>query len=115
MAADNNRDLVIQVDAAGANASIKSVNTSLSGLEKNAVSSAKGTASSQCAPLPMVAPRTTGICSSLPLGKYRSLASSYGKPSDDRPPGMTLSMTKAVVAGNAIHDVAKRACVALVN
>ncbi|OFW00528.1 MAG: hypothetical protein A3H94_07655 [Acidobacteria bacterium RIFCSPLOWO2_02_FULL_60_20] len=42
MAADNKLELVIQVDAAGANASIKSVNTSLSGLEKTAVSSAKG-------------------------------------------------------------------------
>lgn len=42
MAADNKLELVIQVDAGGANASIKSVNTSLSGLEKTAVSSAKG-------------------------------------------------------------------------
>ena len=42
MAADNKLDLVIQVDAAGANASIKSVNKSLSGMEKEAVSSAKG-------------------------------------------------------------------------
>src|SRR3990167_7595087 len=75
MAADNKLELVIQVDAAGANASIKSVNKSLSGLEKEAVSSAKGA--------------SKGI------------------------DGMTLSMTKAVVAGNAIYDVAKRAVAAL--
>ena len=36
MPADNKLELVIQVDSAGANASIKSVNTSLSGLEKTA-------------------------------------------------------------------------------
>ena len=42
MPAENKLELVIQVDAAGANASIKSVNTNLSGLEKTAVSSAKG-------------------------------------------------------------------------
>ena len=77
MAADNKLELVIQVDAAGANASIKSVNKSLSGLEKTAVSSAKGA--------------SQGI------------------------DGMTLSMTKAVVAGNAIYDVAKRAFTALKN
>ena len=77
MAADNKLELVIQVDAAGANASIKSVNTSLSGLERTAVSSAKGA--------------SKGI------------------------DGMTLSMTKAVVAGNAIYDVAKRAFTALKN
>ncbi|MSO20393.1 MAG: hypothetical protein EXQ56_07995 [Acidobacteria bacterium] len=75
VAADNKLELVIQVDAAGANASIKSVNTSLSGLEKTAVSSAKGA--------------SKGI------------------------DGMKLSMTKAVVAGNAIYDVAKRAVAAL--
>ena len=75
MAADNKLELVIQVDAAGANASIKSVNKSLSGLEKEAVSSAKGA--------------SKGI------------------------DGMTVSMTKAVVAGNAIYDVAKRAFAAL--
>ena len=75
MPADNKLELVIQVDAAGANASIKSVNKSLSGLEKGAVSSAKGA--------------SKGI------------------------DGMTLSMTKAVVAGNAIYDVAKRAFAAL--
>ena len=75
MAADNKLELVIQVDAAGANASIKNVNKSLSGLEKEAVSSAKGA--------------SKGI------------------------DGMTLSMTKAVVAGNAIYDVAKRAFAAL--
>ena len=75
MAADNKLELVIQVDAARANASIKSVNKSLSGLEKEAVSSAKGA--------------SKGI------------------------DGMTLAMTKAVVAGNAIYDVAKRAFAAL--
>src|SRR3990170_1136347 len=75
MAADKKLELVIQVDAAGANASIKSVNKSLSGLEKEAVSSAKGA--------------SKGI------------------------DGMTLAMTKAVVAGNAIYDVAKRAFAAL--
>jgi hypothetical protein len=64
-------ELVIQVDTAGADASIKSVNKSLSGLETEAVSSAKGA--------------SKGI------------------------DGMTLSMTKAVVAGNAIYDAAKRA------
>ena len=32
MAADNRLELVIQLDAAGANASIKTVNTSLAGL-----------------------------------------------------------------------------------
>ena len=42
MAADNKLELVIQLDAAGANASIKSVNTSLSGLAKTALSSARG-------------------------------------------------------------------------
>ena len=42
IAADNKLELVLQVDAAGANASIKSINTSLSDLEKTAVSSAKG-------------------------------------------------------------------------
>ncbi|MBI4480428.1 MAG: hypothetical protein HY651_10440 [Acidobacteria bacterium] len=42
MAADNKLELLIQVDAAGANASIKSVNKSFSGLEKEAVPSAKG-------------------------------------------------------------------------
>ncbi|MBI2815963.1 MAG: hypothetical protein HYX72_03390 [Acidobacteria bacterium] len=75
MPGDNKLELIIQVDAAGANASIKSVNKSLSGLEKEAVSSAKGA--------------SKGI------------------------DGMTLAMTKAVVAGNAIYDVAKRAFAAL--
>ena len=75
MAADNKLEVVIQVDAAGANASIKSVNIGLSNLEKTAMSSAKGA--------------SKGI------------------------DGMTLSMTKAVVAGNAIYDVAKRAFAAL--
>ena len=42
MAADNKLELVIQVDADKANASIQSVTKSLSGLEKEAVSSAKG-------------------------------------------------------------------------
>ncbi|MBI3935061.1 MAG: hypothetical protein HY316_10255 [Acidobacteria bacterium] len=41
MAADNKLELVIQVDAAGANASIKSANKRVSDLEKEAVSSAK--------------------------------------------------------------------------
>ncbi|MBI2818121.1 MAG: hypothetical protein HYX72_14395 [Acidobacteria bacterium] len=75
MAADNKLELVIQVDADGANASIKSVNKSLSGLEKTALSSAKGA--------------SQGI------------------------DGLTLSMTKAVVAGNAIYDTAKKALTAL--
>ena len=42
MAADNTLQLVIQVDADKANASIKSVNTGLSSIETTAVSAAKG-------------------------------------------------------------------------
>src|SRR3954469_20253376 len=42
MPAENKLELVIQVDADKANASIKTVNTTLSGLESTAVSAAKG-------------------------------------------------------------------------
>ena len=42
MAADNTLQLVIQVDADKANASIKSVNTGLSSIETTAVSAARG-------------------------------------------------------------------------
>ena len=42
MAADNTLQLVIQVDADKANASIKSVNTGLSSIETTAVTAAKG-------------------------------------------------------------------------
>ena len=42
MAADNTLQLVIQVDADKANASIKCVNTGLSSIETTAVSAAKG-------------------------------------------------------------------------